>query len=355
MKTISAQQLDRSLADGLPSVAIVSGEEAVLQDQAIDRLVHDGLGNGLADFNLDRFDGDTLDVDALLTARVTLPMMSERRVILVRHLERLHSARRRKLLEALATPCDSALVVLSATALTQAEVNRAGKIEGAIHIKADRPKERDAMRQIESVAQEHGVRLDSEAAAALLETRRVKGGAYDLTGITVEMEKLALYADGRGTITVTDVRAIVADTGQSTIFELTDAIVAGDLSGALGILDHLYRQGDDPISVVTMTHRHFSLLWRTSLLQDTLRNPSELAKELGVPSFFVRRYIQQTRSVNLQRLPAIFRELLQADLELKSSAGGKDARRSRGRLLVTRITSAAGSRTGQRSRRVQAR
>src|SRR3712207_4064885 len=88
-----AQTLDaflRSLAKGAPAPAYYfHGPEDLLKDEALRALLDRVLDPSLRDFNLDQRSAGQLDMDALFALCTTLPMMAERRVVVLREVEAL--------------------------------------------------------------------------------------------------------------------------------------------------------------------------------------------------------------------------------------------------------------------------
>ena len=73
--------------DLLP-VWLVVGEERMLRDQVIAAITKAALAGGLPDFNHDKFTAGESDVEKVLGATRTVPMMAKKRVVFVRGLER---------------------------------------------------------------------------------------------------------------------------------------------------------------------------------------------------------------------------------------------------------------------------
>ncbi len=341
-RAIHAAELGRWLEKApAPRFALVIGDEGVLRDRAVAELIERYVDPGLADFNVDRFAGDSIDFDRVLAASATLPMMAERRLVLVRNFQALHHSRRRSLLKGLANAAPSTLVVLESVALTDKESELARALPSLLTVTAKRPQINDALRAVDSEATRHGREISAGAAEALLAAR-----GNDLTALTLEVEKLALYVGERARIEESDVLQVVPVARGPTIFDLADTLALAQLDRALMILDRLFAAGEEAPAVVAVAARHFVILWRALDLSSADRRSA--ASILKVPSFFVDRYLRQAQSFDHGRLHRIMRELLAADLELKSAGGGIQARRSRVRELVMRICGSAGRRPERR-------
>ena len=80
--------LFRSLKKGeLAGAYYLHGPEDILKDEAIQAILDRALDPALRDFNFDQRSAGQLDPEAIFTLCTTLPMMAERRVVLLRDVE----------------------------------------------------------------------------------------------------------------------------------------------------------------------------------------------------------------------------------------------------------------------------
>ncbi len=77
----------RLAKQGPDPVYYVAGSEGILKDDVIRTVIDGVLDPGLRDFNLDLLSASTLAVDQLAAACSTLPMMADRRVVVIRDIE----------------------------------------------------------------------------------------------------------------------------------------------------------------------------------------------------------------------------------------------------------------------------
>lgn len=89
------------------------------------------------------------------------------------------------------------------------------------------------------LAKELRLQLGLAELALLLD---ITGG--DAARLSIEIEKLSLYAGTDRKVTAADITALVADAHSSTIFALVAALGRGDRARALEVLDMLAREGE---------------------------------------------------------------------------------------------------------------
>jgi len=101
---------------------------------------------------------------------------------------------------------------------------------------------RGLMRQ---TLREFGKTMEPRAAAMLLE--RV---GFHPVAVVRETEKLALFADGRDSITAADVETLIGRTREDALFEFTEAVADRRLEDSLVIAARLHAAGVHPLALV---------------------------------------------------------------------------------------------------------
>jgi len=116
-----------------------------------------------------------------------------------------------------------------------------------------------------------------EMAAGLLEGRgkRLSSGAWaalgQKTGFSLReslgaIEKLITYAGEKAVIEAADVEAVIGRTKEDTVFDLTGALTARNLTAALRALKDLLDQGSPPLMIMAMITREIRFLLHAKLL-----------------------------------------------------------------------------------------
>lgn len=144
---------------------------------------------------------------------------------------------------------------------------------------------------------------------------RLVGG--DLWAMSGEIEKLTLFAAGRS-IEESDVRTLVSETQQSDVFDMTDAILEARTEAAARLLQQLLNKGAAPTYLLFMLCRQVRLAIRAKEMVSQRVPEIEIQSRLGVPQFAVRKVIEQAGRHSLDRLKAVYRRLLEADLWIKT-------------------------------------
>ncbi len=106
----------------------------------------------------------------------------------------------------------------------------------------------------QELAKKYGVKIGGAELAALLDAV-----AGDASRLDSEMQKLSLYVDSGRAVTMDDLRTMVPNAAQSTIFLLVNALGKRDRAGALRSLDILIREGEYLPLALTFLSTQFRL------------------------------------------------------------------------------------------------
>ena len=174
------------------------------------------------------------------------------------------------------------------------------------------PRGEQLARWIKETAEAKGAAVSPAAIRSLAD---LVGG--DLWTLDQELEKLSLYASGRE-IGEGDVRLMVSQVREASIFEAVDAMIDGRPEAALRLLAQLRDDGREPLYIIAMVERQLRLL---ALARDSMERrvpQNELKRTLGTSSdFVVRKTMEQARRHSREDIAWRYDRLLEADLSIK--------------------------------------
>lgn len=260
------QALDAGTFD---PVYLLHGDDDFLKDEAVRRIVDRAVDPATRDFNLEQRRGGDLDAETLATVLDTLPMMADRRVVIVRDVAALRKDARAALDAYLRSPAEQTVLVLVAPAGTKADKalqDRATCIEFA-----PLDEKQLATWIVRHAREAHDVTI-APGAAALLQS--VVGS--DLPQMASELEKLASFARGSASsdavIDEAAVGEVVGIRHGETLGDLLDRIGERDARGALELLPHVLLQPklNAVVVVMALTTQMLALAWARAALDDGL-------------------------------------------------------------------------------------
>lgn len=248
MPAHSLDTLLRALQKGqLEPVYYLHGPEDILKEEAVRLILDRALDPALRDFNFDQRSAGQLDPEAVSVLCTTLPMMADRRVVLLRDLEgwKRRPKTRAAFLEYLARPAAETAVILVQSS-AEAEVDK-DLVKGAYSVSCDPLPEERALKWLARRAGELGVRLEDDAARHLL-----KAVGSDLGAVAAELQKLAALPS-ETPLTAEQVGGLVGVRHGETIYDWRDAVLGGHGGKAVGLLTPLLDQpGVNGVRLLTL-------------------------------------------------------------------------------------------------------
>jgi len=140
-------------------------------------------------------------------------------------------------------------------------VSALGRVLTFTKIKGEARQQQAAMAMAADLLEGRGKRLSAAAWTAL--GRKTGFALRESIGA---IEKLITYAGERGQIEAADVEAVVGQTREGTVFDLTGAISGRNLTAALHALGELLDQGVPPLMIMAMVTREIRFLLHAKLL-----------------------------------------------------------------------------------------
>jgi DNA polymerase-3 subunit delta len=297
------------VAKGLDPVYVLHSEHPILVERAVAAIRDAAVPPNARGFNYDVVEGKPSGGKIVSLAQ-TLPMMAERRMVLVRDLGLMPADDAEPLLAYFAKPNPSTVIVALTSKLDKRlKTFAAASKKGWLHV-LDAPRQLQPWLREEAKAR--GVSIESSAIARLIDTV-----GSDLSRLALAVEQLGLYAGPDRPVTSDDVDELVADTRERSVFELTDAIGAADRQRALGAVAKLCDQRESAVGVVVMLARHIRQLSLVHVMQREGVPRGALAGRIGVPPFVVDKLLAQARSYAPAALANATERLAIADRALK--------------------------------------
>lgn len=310
----------------LAPVYVLVSQEPLLLDRAQEAIRDAAVPLDLRGFNVDQIQGKGASAEQIVNVAQTLPMMAQRRLVVVRGLESMPSAELSKLVAYLEEP-NPTTVLMAVCAKVDKRIKffqRAKKLKMLHELSA--PKRLAPW--IRAEAESLGVKLAGHAAERLAD---VVGS--DLARLGLSLEQLALYAGDRA-ISVEDVEDLIADTRERSVFELTGAIASRDPSRALVAVHGLFEQRQSSIGVVMMLARHMRQLGVCQAGLGERLSGSDLAKRVGVPPFVLDKLKVQAQHYSVRAVAESMSLLGEADRALK---GYGHSTKVLGRVVAERV------------------
>lgn len=299
----------------LKSVYLIYGTQELRLEQALGRLKARLAKVADLDFNLQTFRGESARADEILAACNTMPFMSERRLVIVREVDKLAKSDVDQIVSYVRDPADTTTLVLVATKIDKRTALYAAvdKIGGVAEYKA--PKRSEYPGAVVEMFAARGRSVGRDAAELL-----VRAVGQDLTRLALEAEKVIAYAGEQRTLSRTDIEQVMSTTAATSVFEFQDAVGSRDARVTLRCASELLAQGETPQGVHAMALRRVrDLVAVQALLARGVSSPLALAAALKRQDWQVRDWPRQAGRFGPGELVRALQAAARADEEMKTS------------------------------------
>jgi len=321
------------------ALRLIIGDDPILTGEAVTAAVDELVGTGDRSLMLEtlteadyRNDDGVYEASKVLDAARTPPFLTERRVVVGRHLSRFSKKDDyTPILELLAEPLETTDLVLVWEKGVDPKVDRmpalpkalkeAAEVAGALVQQTAAPKGNAAGDWLRDQLGASSLQFERDAVAAIEDLlgedrSRVVGLVRTLEG--------ALGADA--TINADDVATFGGDAGSTVPWALDDAIDKGDVATALQLLPRLIPYAGSPTDrngaafrLMAVLHKRYSNMLR--LDGADVRDEKAAAQLLGMKgsTFPAKKAMQQGRKLGAEKLSRAIGLLAEADLDLRGT------------------------------------
>jgi DNA polymerase-3 subunit delta len=141
--------------------------------------------------------------------------------------------------------------------------------------------------------------------------------APDLYTVVREIEKLAIYADGRE-LGAAECERVAATTHNESAYDMVRHVAEGKAAEALAAIERLLASGERPESLVGLLARQIRLIWLAKEFGAAGLSRGEIAARLGVAPYFVGEYVGAAARLSEDKLARLHSLLSELDVNVKT-------------------------------------
>ena len=265
---------------------------------------------------------DAPDTSAIIAACETLPFLADKRLVIVREHPALtgRSDADEKLLSYIPNVPESAVLVFLCRGKADARKKLYTAIKKAGGIVSFAPLT-DAELNAWVVKAFTGLGKSVSPQTASVLTFTV---GSDTALLRREIDKLAALAGDRDTVTEEDIHAVATRSIECTVFEMVDAVVAGQQGKAFGLLRDMLTAGSDRLGILAMLLRQFRLMQHIKIMQYEKLSPADIKTRLGIAPFAAERCIRQAAGYTGGQVKKAVQICLNAEYKVKSGGWNQE-------------------------------
>ena len=308
--------------DQLKPVYLFVGPEEYIKREALQNLRQKLLPPGLEALNEVTLEGVT--AQQITDAAETMPMMCERRIVVVRDWAPLMAnkskneddevAWMRKWLE---NPPGSCVLVF----YMRGEMDKRKKMSALLAQKAETVSfEFLSDAELSKWANKRLKPQGKKIAANAMNTLTYMAGR-ELTRLCGELDKLSAYVgEQRGEIVADDVRAVVSASLEYNVFELLNHLLAGDMQKAQALVNSLLQGGQTAIGLLSMLTRQIRQMAHMKCALDAGTPVPVVQEQLKLHPYAAKRIAQQCQRLSADWLTRLYETCVGTDYAVKSGS-----------------------------------
>ena len=318
------QKLKQDIKEGtIGTLYVFHGEETYLRDHYLKQMKEKLLPAGMEEFNLHTLNGKDFDVKTLAQMVDCLPMMSARTMIVVSDWD-IYKGDRDALAEVLSDLPDYLCLVfvydlIAYKADARTKLAAVVKEKGSV-VAFDRQSQGDLVSWIARRFRALDRDISSEDARYLIFL------CGDLmTTLASEIGKIGAYARHHR-VTRQDIDAVATPQLDAVVFQMTDAIAAGNFDKAAEVLGDLFHMQEKPVALLAALGRQLRQLYTARLALEEKKGVPYLMELWGMKSSYpAERLMVAARRFSLAWCRWAVIRCGQTDLAMKSGGGdGED-------------------------------
>ncbi len=294
---------------------VVAGDEDFLKRLAIQALKQLVLEGEINDFTFSIHPGDKATYAGVMDELQTVPFMGPRRLVIVENADPFVSGNRARLEKGIKNLPGTGVLVLEVKSWPS-NTKLAKAISSNVTVTCKAPYASKIPAWCVSWAKDNYDKQLTKTAADLL----VELIGPDMGQLDQELNKLAIYVGSKNRITDEDVDKLVGRSQAQNTWKIFDAIGNGNVKEALGILDRLFEQREEPLKILGAFSMQLRKLAKAGRLTDQGMTPGAALQKAGVPPFAQRGSEQQLRHFGPQRTSRLYDWLLEFNLNLRGNS-----------------------------------
>lgn len=317
-------QLKECIKTGGANLYVFYGAEGYLVEQYARMIARETVEEGFDAFNLRRFDGQEVTVAELEDAVEALPLMTDRKCVLVRDMDACCAEGERLLRLMEQVPESCVLVFWQMTVQPDSRKNgwkaflKVAADKG-VAMKFDQKDINDTAKMLAGGAKRRGCHL--EVADARYLTEQV---GNDLNLLIHELDKLCALAGEGGDITKQMIDTACPKNLEARVFDLSKAILAHRRQEAFDLLYQLRVQREEPIAVLGTLSNAFSDLYRGKVAKAAGMPAEDMAthfKSYQKKEWKLKNAARDSARLSVEALRHCLEILAQTDTTLKLRSG----------------------------------
>ncbi len=327
---MSYKEFVQHLRDEEPlQIYIFYGKERYLVNWAVDALKEKYINASFTDFNYDKIDGASVDLNTIVNICETLPMMSDRRMVVLDNFTVLEGEKSRsfsdedekafvKYLEQ--NPSYNVFVMTCGEKIDKRKslykkINKSGNI---FEFSLLQPP--DLKKWISKRFKQKDKKISSAAVQKLIEVSGYydKDSDYKLYNLENDIQKILHFIGNEQEVLIDHILQTVSGNIERNVFDFIDAISSNKKPEAVKVLNSALLYGEAEYKLLALLNRQFENLLQVKIYNESGKNMHYIKEKLSLPDFVIKKLIKASNRFSVERLKRINIQIYEADKNIKT-------------------------------------
>jgi DNA polymerase-3 subunit delta len=321
------KRIQKDIKEGLGNPLFFYGEEQYLVRWALDTIVEHYVEPNLRQLNCSRLNREAATVEAIIEQCETLPMLSEKRIVIVEGFpagaekakESYTEAEEKAFIEYLKVLPDSCLLMLTADS-----VDKRRKLYKAIAATGSCYEfSRLSEGEVRSFIQKRLKQSGKTAGAAVIRQMIAMSGYFDrqsdytLYNLDNDIKKLIAHSDG-DIIQLSDIAGGLSGNTESYVFDMINAISRNCKDEALQLLHNLLVSGESVYKLLALVCSHYEIVLMVKEMREEGRSAEEIKSTTGAHEYRIKIAGQLSERYSIEQLRRILCRCFDVDKNIKT-------------------------------------
>lgn len=318
-KQSAVTELKKKLGSGnVDGIYLLYGQEVYIKDSYVKKMLDMIDDGGMADFNKLIFDGEKADIGEIDDAIESFPIMSEKKVILIKNSMIFSKAKeeiKQYWLKRLDNIPDYLTLIFDEKSIDKrnAVYKKISSLGTVVEFEV--MDEDDTVTWVERQVMNNGKKIAKDVAKYFVSVCDA-----GLSNVKNELDKLLCYCDNK--IGKSDVDRIVSKAVGVRVFELTDHIMSKNPDGAMKILSDLKTIKEPAARLMYILSSTFDKMLYSALAVAEGKSYSEIAQKIKATPYIAQKYANSARSFGENYLVDRIIAAANIDLDIKNGLVG---------------------------------
>ena len=308
----------------LSDVLFFYGAEDFLMDWAVRQIIEMHVDDAWRSIDVRYPDGENISAHEIMGEARAYSMFSDKRVIIVRNYMPLYrkssDAGLDELLQFAARKQETSVLIFLLESRYSSDMTAFGKklIKAAGSYEFSRLERADLKAFINKRIHEGGKIMARREMDFLIDISGYynKESTYNLTRLDADARKIVKACTG-DQITIDVIEDLLTGDSDRYVFNLVDALVAGNRARSLEIAETIIREEDGAMQVTALLTKQFEIMYDAIELSSRGMSIAQMAKATGVNEFRFKKAYQASNAYSLSRIKKILTDLYNIDRDIK--------------------------------------